>query len=167
MRQLLISGLLFLAALAGCERRETSPSEPEAVRLSAFRHRLSGDISGDYRPVNETTSDWRVEGLFIGQASAFEAWETGRRDASPLILALSTPEGTAQILPTKYDLSDDALHLVGSLQGGGEARLDARIDLGALATARRNLGDRTPVVVGAVTVQGRRLPFSLAWWNGD
>lgn len=170
MRRLLVCGLLGLAVLAGCDRRDAprTGETPEAAPASDFRHRLSGDISGDYRPVEAPSGDWRVEGLFIGQAAAFEAWEAGRRDASPLILTVSGPQGTTRILPRRYDLTDDRLHLVGTLAGGGgQATLDARIDQGALATARRNLGDRTPVVVGAVTVEGRRLPFSLGWWNGD
>jgi len=169
MGRLLVCGVLGLAVLAGCERRETPQSHetPSAASSQASQHRLSGDISGDYRPVDALSSDWRVEGLFIGQMAAFEAWEAGRRDAAPLILTLSGPQGTSQVLPTRYDLTDDALHLVGTLPGGGEVTLDARIDQGALATARRNLGDRTPVVTGAASVEGRRLPFSLGWWNGD
>lgn len=162
MRRLLVCGLLGLAALAGCERREAAP-----VEASAFRHRLSGDVSGDYRPVNAETGDRRVESLFIGQTTVFDAWEAGRRDASPLILTLTGPEGATQILPSRYEMTDETLHMVGTLPDGGETTLDARIDQGALATARRNLGDRTPVISGAVTVQGRRLPFSLTWWNGD
>lgn len=168
MRPLLIFGFLGLALLAGCERREAAPVAPASVEASAFRHKLSGDISGSYRPVTEPNGDWRVEELFIGQASVFATWEAGRRSAAPLILTVAGPQGAIQVLPTRYDLTDETLHLVGTLaNGGGEATLDARIDQGALATARRNLGDRTPVVTGAVTVEGRRLPFSLGWWNGD
>lgn len=168
MRRLLICFLSGLAVLAGCERREAAPVAPASVETSAFRHRLSGDISGSYRPVTEPSGDWRVEQLFIGQVSAFAAWEAGKRGAAPLILTVEGPQGVMQVLPTRYDLTDETLHLVGTLaNGGGEATLDARIDQGALATARRNLGDRTPVVTGAVTVGGRRLPFSLGWWNGD
>ncbi|MFN7128750.1 MAG: hypothetical protein ACK4OJ_06755 [Brevundimonas sp.] len=174
MRRLLVPALigpmLFgMAALAGCERREARPEAPASApkREADFRHRLEGDISGDYRPVAEAGEVWRVESLFIGQASAFEAWEAGRREASPLILTLVGPDGAVRFTPRAYALTDERLTLVAVAPGGREARLEARIDPGALATARRNLGDLTPVVSGTVTVEGVRLPVNLGWWNGD
>jgi hypothetical protein len=161
--------LIGMAALAGCERREARPDAPASApaRDADFRHRLEGDVSGDYRPVAETGETWRVESLFIGQASAFETWEDGRREASPLILSLAGPEGTVRFTPRAYSLTDERLTLVAVAPGGKEARLLARIDAGALATARRNLGDQTPVITGTVTVDGRSRPVSLGWWNGD
>lgn len=158
-----------MAALAGCERREARPERPASPpeRETDFRHRLEGDISGDYRPVAETGEAWRVESLFIGQVSAFEAWEGGRREASPLILTLAGPDGAARFALRAYDLTDSRLTLVAVTPDGAEARLEARIDPGALATARRNLGDQTPVIIGTVTVEGRKIPLSLSWWNGD
>ena len=172
MRRLLLTlligpVLIGMATLAGCERREARREAPAPAAEADFRHRLEGDVSGDYRPVAETGEIWRVESLFIGQASAFEAWEAGRRGASPLILTLAGPDGAVKFTPRAYGLTDERLTLVAVGPGGTEARLEARIDLGALATARRNLGDRTPVVAGTVTVEGRSLPFSLGWWNGD
>ena len=55
----------------------------------------------------------------------------------------------------------------GSAPGLGPVELSARIDQGALATARRNLGDQMPVVTGTVSVNGRPTPFMLSWWGGD
>lgn len=161
--------LIGVAALAGCERRDARPQAPASApeREADFRHRLEGDVSGDYRPVAETGEAWRVESLFIGQASAFEAWEGGRREASPLILTLAGLDGAMRFTPRAYSLTDERLILVAFAPGGREARLEARIDPGALATARRNLGDRTAVISGTVTVEGRSLPVSLGWWNGD
>lgn len=171
MRRLLVPALVCLAALAACERRETGPASTAPATAPAapasFRHRLEGDISGDYRPVSEPTQGWRVESLFIGQASALEAWEAAQRGGAPLILTLSGPDGAVQIPPRAYDLTDERLHFVGLMPDGRQLVLDARIDPGALATARRNLGDRTPVITGAMTAKGRRIPFSLGWWNGD
>ncbi|MDO9607571.1 MAG: hypothetical protein Q7J26_03540 [Brevundimonas sp.] len=169
IRRFLLPTLVCLAALAGCERREAEPESTASapVAPAAFQHRLEGDISGDYRPVSEPTQAWRVESLFIGQASALAAWEAGQRGTAPLILTLSGPEGTVQVAPRAYDLTDQSLHFVGETPDGQPTTLDARIDPGALATARRNLGDRTPVITGAVTVKGQRVPFSLGWWNGD
>jgi len=176
MRRRLVPILVFcLAALAACERRDapnpgTAPGQ-SATADGRFRHRLSGDVSGGYRPVAETSGGWRVESLFIGQPAAFEAWEAGRREAAPLILVLSGPEGRIRLTPRVYDLTDDSLHLVADTGAGtaddGKATLDARIDQGGLATARRNLGDRTPVITGSLTIGSERVPFSLGWWNGD
>jgi hypothetical protein len=169
MRRLVLPVLIGLAALASCERREANPDAPASApaREADFRHRLEGDISGDYRPVAEAGETWRVESLFIGQASAFEAWEGGRREASPLLLTLAGPDGVVTFTPRAYSLTDERLTLVAVAPGGKEARLQARIDAGALATARRNLGDQTPVITGTVTVDVRSLPVSLGWWNGD
>lgn len=169
MRRLLAPAVVCLAALAACERREAGPASTATApaATASFRHRLEGDISGDYRPVSEPTQGWRVESLFIGQASALEAWEAAQRGGAPLILTLSGPDGAVQITPRAYDLTDERLHFVGVMPDGRQLVLDARIDPGALATARRNLGDRTPVITGAMTVKGHRIPFNLGWWNGD
>ena len=101
MRRLLAPALVCLAALAACERRDTAPASTATApaATASFRHRLEGDISGDYRPVSEPTQGWRVESLFIGQASALEAWEAAQRGGAPLILTLSGPDGPVQISP--------------------------------------------------------------------
>lgn len=156
-----VAGLLSLAA---CERRDaaTPTSTPEA----AFRHRLSGDISGDYRPTGEEAMQ-PVASLFIGQDEAFAAWEGGSRASPPLILSLTGPQGEATVLPDAYVVTEDRVQMRGSAPGVGPVELSARIDQGALATARRNLGDQTPVVTGTVSVNGRRTSFMLSWWGGD
>ncbi|MFA4900148.1 MAG: hypothetical protein WC563_11555 [Brevundimonas sp.] len=156
-----VAGLLSLAA---CERRDaaTSKSTPEAT----FQHRLSGDISGDYRPTGEESIQ-PVASLFIGQDDAFAAWEGGSRASPPLILSLTGPQGEARVLPDAYVVTDDRIQMRGSAPGLGLVELSARFDQGALATARRNLGDQTPVVAGTVSVNGRRTSFTLSWWGGD
>lgn len=156
-----VAGLLSLAA---CERRDaaTSTSTPEAT----FQHRLSGDISGDYRPTGEESIQ-PVASLFIGQDDAFAAWEGGSRASPPLILSLTGPQGEARVLPDAYVVTDDRIQMRGSAPGLGLVELSARFDQGALATARRNLGDQTPVVAGTVSVNGRRTSFTLSWWGGD
>ena len=156
-----VAGLLSLAA---CERRDaaTSTSTPEAT----FQHRLSGDISGDYRPTGEESIQ-PVASLFIGQDDAFAAWEGGSRASPPLILSLTGPQGEARVLPDAYVVTDDRIQMRGSAPGLGLVELSARFDQGALATARRNLGDQTPVVTGTISVSSRRTPFTLSWWGGD
>mgnify|MGYP006146976871 CR=1 FL=1 len=156
-----VAGLLSLAA---CERRDaaTSTSTPEAT----FQHRLSGDISGDYRPTDEGSIQ-PVASLFIGQDEAFAAWDGGSRASPPLILSLTGPQGKARVLPDAYVVTDNRIQMRGSAPDMGPVELSARIDQGALATARRNLGDHTPVVAGTVSVSGRRTSFTLSWWGGD
>lgn len=154
-----VAGLLSLAA---CERRDAATPTSEAT----FQHRLSGDISGDYRPTGEASIQ-PVASLFIGQDEAFAAWEGGFRASPPLILSLTVPQGEARVLPSAYVVTDDRIQMRGSVPGLGPVELSARIDQGALATARRNLGDQTPVVTGTVSVYGRPTPFTLSWWGGD
>lgn len=149
-------------ALSACERREAAAPTPEVAR---FSHRLSADISGDYRPVGEGSS--QVASLFVGQAAAFTAWEVGQSSAPPLILSLTGPQGPMRVSPDTYAITDDTVQVTGSAPGGGVVRLQGRIDQGALATARRNLGDQTPVITGTVSVDGQRTPFTLSWWGGD
>ncbi len=156
--------LMGVLSLAACERRDaaTPTSTPEAT----FQHRLSGDISGDYRPTGEASIQ-PVASLFIGQDEAFAAWEGGSRASPPLILSLTGPQGAIRVLPDVYVVTDDRVQMRGSAPGLGPVELSARIDQGALATARRNLGDQTPVVTGTISVNGRRTPFTLSWWGGD
>ena len=156
---IIVMGLLVLSA---CERREADAPPPETAR---FSHRLSADISGDYRPVGPNSG--QVTSLFVGQEAAFTAWEAGRGGAPPLILSLDGPQGPMRVTPDAYAITDDTVQMTGSAPGGGVVRLQGRIDQGALATARRNLGYQTPVITGTVSVDGQRTAFTLSWWGGD
>jgi hypothetical protein len=159
-----VVAVMAVLSLAACERRDatTPTSTPEAT----FQHRLSGDISGDYRPTGEGEMPL-VASLFVGQDEAFAAWEGGSRASPPLILSLTGPQGEVRVLPDAYVVTDDRIQMSGSAPGMGPVELSARIDQGALATARRNLGDQTPVVTGTISVSSRRTPFTLSWWGGD
>ncbi len=162
--------VLALAALAGCERaaRDEAPARVEAPPAPTFRHAFEGDVSGDYRPASPQREDrWRVVGLYIGQETAFQAWEAGSRDHPPLLLTLEGPEGRTAVTPTRYGATDQALNLEGRTAEGRTVRFSGRLDAGALATARRNLGDQTVVVAGRVDVDGVRIPVALGWWGGD
>ena len=161
-RRLVAIAVLGLLALSACERREAAEPTPETAR---FSHRLSADISGDYRPVGEGSS--QVASLFVGQATAFTAWEAGQGSSPPLILSLVGPQGAMRVNPDAYAIADNTVQMTGSAPGGGVVRLQGRIDQGALATARRNLGDQTPVITGTVSVDGQRTAFALSWWGGD
>lgn len=159
-----VVAVMALLSLAACERRDAAT--PTSTPQATFRHRLSGDISGDYRPKGEGPIQ-AVASLFIGQDEAFAAWEGGARASPPLILSLTGPQGEATVLPDAYVVTEDRIQMRGSAPGVGPVELSARIDQGALATARRNLGDQTPIVTGTVSVSGRRTPITLSWWGGD
>lgn len=105
--------------------------------------------------------------LFVGQEAAFTAWEAGRGGPPPLILSLVGPQGPMRLNPDAYTITDDTVQMTSSAPGGSVVRLQGRIDQGALATARRNLGDQTPVITGTVSVDGQRTAFALSWWGGD
>lgn len=153
---------LGVVALSGCERHEaTVPARETAT----FSHRLTTDISGEYRPVG-SDGNQTVASLFIGQEEAFADWEAGRRGSPPLILLLNGPRGEVRVTPETYVVTDGAVQMTGSAPDGG-VQLQARIDQGALATARRNLGDQTPVVTGNLSKDGRRTAFTLGRWGGD
>jgi hypothetical protein len=103
-----------------------------------------------------------LAGLFVGQIAAFEAWERGSRAGAPLILTLAGSDGSPPVSLQAYEITDDRLRMTGTAARGEAVRLDLRIDQGALATARRNLGDQTPVMSGAVQVGDRRFPVRAA-----
>lgn len=164
MRRRFAAAVLFgLLGLGACERRQHHAPAPSRVEPAAFRHDLSGDISGEYRPVEP---EGGVASLFIGQKAAFAAWEAGERSASPLILTLKGSQGEIRVLPQTYDVTDTSVRMTGSAPSG-QMSLEARIDQDALATARRNLGDRSVVLSGTVQEGGRRTPIALTAWYGD
>ena len=159
-RRLVAIAVMGLLALSACERREAAAPTPETAR---FSHRLGADISGDYRPVGEGSS--QVASLFVGQATAFTAWEAGQGGPPPLILTLTAPQGEVRVTPRTYVVDDQTVRMTGATPDG-EVQLQARIDQGALATARRNLGDRTVVISGAVWIDGQSQTLALTPWSG-
>ena len=165
MRRLLGAvAVLGLLAVGACDRREDHARPHSGGQTAVFRHDLSGDVSGEYRPA--AADEAAVASLFIGQKAAFAAWEGGDRSAPPLILTLNGPQGQERVLPETYRVADASVRMTGSTPEG-RIELEARIDQDALATARRNLGDRTVVISGTVQSGGRRAPIALTAWNGD
>ena len=164
-------------ALAGCDLFEASPSagpgetaeRAEAPAADgAFRHSQSEDLSGFYTPVAETgEGEARLLLVFLGQPADFEAWEKGTRDGgfAPVMLEFA---GGERVLPERYEVSDSRVRFSGTSDALGRVTLDARLDGGALALARRNLGtDEDPAMQGTVTVGGRSYGgVKLAWSMG-
>ena len=164
MRFRLGAALAFaLLAVGACERGDDRSPSRIGAETEAFRHELSDDVSGEYRPVADGGP---VKSLFIGQTSAFEAWEAGNRAASPLILTLTGRNGEMRVAPRTYLVTDDGVRMAGATPDG-DVTFRARIDQDALATARRNLGDHAVVISGTLQVGDKREPIALAAWDGD
>ena len=173
------AGLVLGAAamtLAGCDLFETPSGgasgggerEVAPAADGAFRHAQSEDLSGFYTPVAETgEGEGRLLLVFIGQPADFEAWEKGTRDGgfAPVMLEFA---GGERVLPERYEVSDSRVRFSGTSEALGRVTLDARLDGGALALARRNLGtDEDPAMEGTVTVDGRSYGgVKFAWSMG-
>jgi hypothetical protein len=65
-------------------------------------------------------------------------------------------------------VSDTAIRFRGRSAELGLVRFDGVLDPGALATARRNLGDEGVVLTGRLTVgDAPAQTVRLRWWGGD
>lgn len=110
--------------------------------------------------------------MFVGQVEAFEAWERGDRAGgfAPVTMTLSAPNGrTIRVAPDRYAVSDSRVAMSGTAPGLGEVSLEARLDKGALATARRNLGGaEAPAMTGSVRLGDRTVSgMKFSWYGGD
>ena len=159
--------LAAVACLTACDRQSgTEPSK--AADAPAFSHALAADISGEYRPVEPVRlGDATLESLFIGQASAFDAWEQGRGGSAPLVLVFASADGSRGVGPESYRVTDEMVRFRGQAGPDLSVRFEGRLDQGALATARRNLGDQTVVIEGRLIVGDERTPIRLTLWGGD
>jgi hypothetical protein len=172
-----------LLVLASCDRPDGS-AEPPPAATPAFSHSISSDLSGYYLPASEVRiGKWSFDHVFVGQAPEFQAWEGGSRSGTfgPVMLQfddvtspmVQTEIGearsiTARVLPTAYSVTDNRITFEGRSAELGAVRFEGAIDPGALATARRNLGDEGVVVTGRLTVgDAAAQNVQLRWWAGD
>lgn len=166
-RRLLLALVVAGACLASCERRPSS-DEQKPVEASTFSHALDGDVSGEYRPVETIhLGGATFESLFIGQASAFDAWEQGAGGSAPLVLVFASADGSRGVGPDSYRVTDEMVRFRGQAAPNLSVRFEGRLDQGALATARRNLGDQAVVIEGRLIVGDERTPVRLTLWSGD
>lgn len=177
-----------VAGVAGCDDfqpRSSGGTEPTAApAAAAFRSDLSGDISGYYMPTVEVRAgDWLLRNAFIGQEADFAGWEGGTRrgvfapmmfefeDVTSPMTATELGEvrsGQIRVLPSRYEVTDGRVVFEGRADGVGVVSFNGRLDGDALATARRNLGDESPVLVGTLSVGGRKFDgVRFRWWAGD
>lgn len=183
-----MAAAVALASLGACDRPgapASAPSDAPGEPASAFSHAIDGDISGFYLPAETTVVQmYRLRYLALGQAPEFEAWEQGERNTThaPVMLEfedISSPEvsnelgGTAhsvwvRVLPTTYQVTNDEVRFTGTTAELGAISFEGRLDAGALATARRNLGDEAPVLTGTLRVGSRTFPNqAFRWFGGD
>lgn len=166
------AALTSLLALAGCDRPSTWPEPEAASRASAFAHDLPEDVSGYYIPAEAVQVDgWRLHHVFMGQVPDFIAWEGGERSASfaPVMMEFEGQGARrTRLIPTQYDVTEDRLRFEARSRELGAVSFDGKLDQGALATARRNLGDEGVVLKGTLKVGNRTFNnVSMRWWAGD
>ncbi|MBU1345941.1 MAG: hypothetical protein KKA16_03200 [Alphaproteobacteria bacterium] len=166
-------------ALAACDvlAPSTRPAGPDGEAATAapgggaFSHSQSEDISGSYRATGVTGGALTLTQVFVGQTQDFEAWEAGRRSTTfaPVMVEFTREGQTVRVLPDRYAVSDGRVSMRGTAPGVGEVSVDLRLDKGALATARRNLGgSEDAALTGSVRIGGRSVTgVKLSWYGGD
>lgn len=180
-RTLMAAALTGLMALGACDR-PSAPDVPEVSKRSSFAHDLPEDVSGYYIPTEEVRVDnWRLHHVFMGQVPDFIGWEGGERPAgfAPVMIEFEDMVGPPadngnrnrrrlRLIPAGYDVTESRVR-VQALSGGlGAVSFDGKLDQGALATARRNLGDKGVVLKGTLKVGNRTFNnVSMRWWAGD
>ncbi|HZW15275.1 MAG TPA: hypothetical protein VFF66_03360 [Brevundimonas sp.] len=181
-RNLAVAGVLAALAVAACERTPVPADAPPAP--TAFSHAQTADVSGYYMPSEPVRiGKWHLDHLFLGQTAEFAGWEGGSRSATfaPVMIQFDdatspmvqtelgeAPAVTARVLPTRYEVTDTAVRFEGETPELGRVRFEGRLDQGALATARRNLGGDGVVLTGTLTAGGQTIRnVRLTWWMGD
>lgn len=158
--------LLALAAsgLAACDMLPGRGADQGQAASGGFSSRVGEDLSGEYAPTAPVTVGGQaLEGLYLGHADDFAAFERGERvpGFAPVMLML----GGERVLPTAYRVTDETVSFEGQA-GRTAVRLEARIDLDALAEARRTLGDDSPVVSGTLRVGGEQAAVAFSRATG-
>lgn len=184
MRRIASLALVALAGLTLASCDSGSGSRTAAPAAPAFTNTASGDVSGYYLPMDPArVGKWSFDHVFVGQGAEFASWQAGQRTGTfaPVMLQfddatspmVSTEIGeahsvTARVLPTAYSVNDAEIRFEGRSPELGVVMFSGRLDQGALATARRNLGDEGVVLTGSLKVgDNPAQAVRLRWWMGD
>lgn len=177
--------LVGLLALSGCDRpSESAGKATPAPAAAAFSYDAANDLSGYYMPTAEVrVGKWSLHDVFVGQRTDFDDWRGGARtgtfapvmiefeDVTSAMVQTEIGEaraGQARVTPTRYSVTDSAVHFEGDSAELGRVAFEGRLDAGALATARRNLGDDGVVMTGTLVAGGQTVRnVSLHWFGGD
>ena len=177
--------LAGLLALTACDRLSPPAARDDAPTASgAFVYEAGNDLSGYYLPTAEVRiGPWSLHDVFVGQQTDFASWEGGSRSGTfaPVMIEFEdvtsamvrneigeARAGQARVIPTRYSVTDSAVHFEGRSAELGRVTFEGRLDAGALATARRNLGDDAVVLTGTLVAGGQTVRnVRLRWWMGD
>jgi hypothetical protein len=167
--------LLTVLAMAACDDFKPAPEARGAASVPAatmFKHEISGDLSGYYIPAAPISVDgYRVKALFLGQSADFAAWEGGAKSDTfaPVMIEFEKDGAeTIRVLPKTYEVTDGRVRFEGADPRLGNVAFNGTLDQGALATARRNLGDEAPVMTGTVRAAGTAFGNQkFRWYGGD
>ncbi len=171
---LTLGGCDLLSAPAPDKAEPGGEASATASPASAFVHSQTEDLSGYYRVdgARVGSADVSLTQLFVGQAQDFRAWEDGQRSATfaPVMLEFQGAGGTTErVLPDSYSVNDGRVRMAGSNASGERVTFDGRMNAGALATARRNLGGgEEPALTAAIAIGDRTWSgVKLSWYGGD
>lgn len=186
MRIRFLAAAIAALVLASCDRPTAPDAEPgsSVPAAAGFSHGMTTDLSGYYLPLSEVrVGKWSLDHIFVGQTAEFQAWEGGTRsptfapvmlqfdDVTSPMVATEIGESrsiTARVLPTSYSVNDTRVAFEGRSPELGAVSFSGSLDPGALATARRNLGDEGVVVIGTLKVgDAPAQTVRLRWWMGD
>jgi hypothetical protein len=171
--------LVTLVALAACDDFKAAPaSGGEAPPVTgkpaeaAFRHEISGDLSGYYTPAAPIAVDgWKVKALYLGQEADFATWEGGSKSGgfAPVMIEFEKDGAVPiRVLPKTYSVTDGRVRFEGADARLGNVAFNGTLDQGALATARRNLGEEGPVLTGTLRAGGTAFGGQkFRWYGGD
>lgn len=184
MRIRTLAAVFAVLAATACDRPAEPAGAPAAPSARAFSYAATSDLSGFYLPSSEVRlGKWSFDHVFVGQSAEFREWTgaDGAATFAPVMLQFKdetspmvetelgeTRSIAPRVLPTRYAISDDRIEFEGTSPELGAVRFEGRIDQGALATSRRNLGDEGVVVTGTLTAGGQTVrDLRLRWWMGD
>lgn len=183
------AALVAATALVGCEgpAEPTSPAPPEgdinpSIVLSpveGFAHEAGVDRRGYYVPLTAVqVGDLRLSHLSIGDASAFEAWESGAGRTEPLFppimlqfedmasertpneLGGQDPSVVLRVLPSGYGVSTGQVRFAGDGERLGRVTFEGRFLEEGLPPAR--------VLRGTLTIDGQIFEGQgFAWSPAD
>lgn len=168
----LLVGLFGAAACDDVKAPASGGQPPAKAAATGFSHQISGDLSGYYTPTAPISIDgYRVKALFLGQSADFTAWENGSKsgDFAPVMIEFEK-DGAApiRVLPKTYSVSDGRIRFEGVDARLGNVAFNGTLDQNALATARRNLGDESPVLTGTLRAAGTAFGSQkFRWYGGD
>ncbi len=175
----LMSAVALALASCGDSGGSNAPAAPPASSYAA-----GYDLSGYYLPLDPVQSGkWSLHHVFVGQAAEFESWQAGQRSGTfgPVMLQFDDTSSpmvqseigeahsvTVRVLPTSYTVNDAQIRFEGQSSELGRVMFEGRLDQGALATSRRNLGDEGAVLTGSLKIgDARPQAVRMRWWMGD